>query len=262
MWLLEGLGKMRFLTTSQLGRLYFNGSRWSPNKRLRKLLDAGYLKVWVRNLSEENIYSITRNGIYAIENENMTLPLETKIPSGLDGNLQHLLSINEVRTSLALSLPEANGEIIWWRSDWELRSLGRDRIIPDGLFLIKWHGFKEQAYALEVDNNTKSARNFLRKILAYVSFQARGMGIYGISEPIVLVGCSQPKWMERYRVAIKQLGPANSIWFATIDEIKRDVATGSVWINGTDKKCSLRELSFYPYCKEGRLDESNIFQRT
>src|SRR5689334_4959614 len=116
MWLLEGLGKMRFLTTTQLARLYFNGSRWSPNKRLRKLLDARYDKTCVRNLSEENIYSITRNGINAIENENMTLPFETKIPSSLDGNLEHLLTINEVRTSLTLTLPEANGEITWWRS--------------------------------------------------------------------------------------------------------------------------------------------------
>ena len=40
-WLLEALGKMRFLETRQIARLAFGGSRWAANKRLRKLLDRG-----------------------------------------------------------------------------------------------------------------------------------------------------------------------------------------------------------------------------
>jgi hypothetical protein len=250
LWLLEGLAKMRFLTTSQLAKLYFNGSRWSANKRLRKLLDASHLKAWVRNLSEENIYSITRNGLSAVENGNISLPLETKIPYGLDGNLEHLLTINDVRTSLALDLPQANGEIAWWRSDWELRSHGRERIIPDGLFLIKWHGLKEQAYALEVDNNTKSSRNFLKKILAYASVQSRGTGIYHVSDPVILVVGSDYKWLGRYRDSAKQLRLKPSVWFATAKEIKDVSAAGAIWLNGLEKKYSLRDLTFLPYSKD------------
>src|SRR5262249_5747231 len=147
-WILEALAKMRFLTTSQLAKLYFNGSPWYPNKRLRRLLDAGLVKAWVRNLAEENIYSITRSGLAAGENRDETSAL-TKIPYRLDENLAHLLAINDVRTALAVALPESNAEILWWRSDWELRSHGRERIIPDGLFVIKWNGVKDQAYALE-----------------------------------------------------------------------------------------------------------------
>jgi len=256
LWLLEGLAKMRFLTTGQLAKLYFDGSRWSANKRLRKLLDAGHLKAWVRSLSEENVYSITRSGIKAIENGNVELPLETKMPHGLDGNLEHLLIINDVRTSLVSDLPEVGGEIVWWRSDWELRSHGRERIIPDGLFLIKWQSLKEQAYALEADNNTRSSRNFMRKILAYASFQNRGHGIYGIPDPIILVGCSDRKWMERYRVCIKQLRSNRRVWFATIEEIKREGATGAIWANGEERKYSLRELTLCPYRKDKCDDES------
>jgi|SRR5215469_4476309 len=250
LWLLEGLAKMRFMTTSQLAKLYFNSSRWSANKRLRKLLDAGHLKAWVRKLSEENIYSITRNGIHAIENENVSLPLETKIPYSLDGNLEHLLTINDVRTSLALDLPEANGEILWWRSDWELRSHGRERIIPDGLFLIKWHGLKDQAYALEVDNNSKSSRNFLKKILAYASVQSRGTGIYQIADPVILVVGSDNKWLGRYRDSAKQLRLQPRLWFATPDDLKDEGAASAVWLNGAEQKYSLRDLTFLPYSKD------------
>jgi hypothetical protein len=250
LWLLEGLAKMRFLTTGQLAKIYFNGSRWSANKRLRKLLDGGHIKAWVRNLSEENVYSITRNGLLAVENGNVSLPLETKIPYSLDGNLEHLLTINDVRTSLALDLPEANGQILWWRSDWELRSHGRERIIPDGLFLIKWHGLKDQAYALEVDNNTKSSRNFLKKILAYASVQNRGTGIYQMADPVILVVGSDYKWLGRYRDSAKQLRLKPRLWFATTKEIKDVSAAGAIWLNGAEEKYSLRDLTFLPYSKD------------
>ena len=61
-WLLGALGRMRFLTTSQLAQLGFGGSRWAANKRLRRLLDAGLVRVWVRDLAKENIYSLDRAG--------------------------------------------------------------------------------------------------------------------------------------------------------------------------------------------------------
>jgi len=255
LWLLEGLAKMRFLTTRQLGKLYFNGSRWYPNKRLRRLLDAGLVKAWVRNLAEENVYSITRSGFAAIENGNATSRPKIKIPYGLDENLPHLLAINAVRASLAVTLPDANGEIVWWRSDWELRSHGRERIIPDGLFLVKWHGVKEQAYALEVDNNTRSTRNFLKKILAYDGLQSKAGKIYGIADAIILVSAADPKWLERYRASIKQLRLDRRIWFAPVEQIEREGASAAVWVNGSEKTYSLRDLTFCPYRKDRRFSE-------
>ena len=62
-WLLEALTKMRFLSTRQIANLYFEGSRWNANKRLRRLFDAGLLQVWVRRLSEDNIYAISPKGL-------------------------------------------------------------------------------------------------------------------------------------------------------------------------------------------------------
>src|SRR5215475_11015256 len=61
--IIEALAKTRFLTTSQLARLFFGSSRWSANKRLRRLLDFGLIKVWVRTLSEDNIYSLSVPGL-------------------------------------------------------------------------------------------------------------------------------------------------------------------------------------------------------
>ncbi len=71
LWILEGIAKMRFVTTGQIAKLYFP-SRWAARKRLRRLFDVGLLRVWVRNLSDENIYSLTRAGAIALEEHRAT----------------------------------------------------------------------------------------------------------------------------------------------------------------------------------------------
>ena len=80
--ILEAVGKLRFTTTSQLARLYFD-SRSGANKRLQKLLDAGLVKVWLRQLADENVYSLTRAGLKALDAGGVSVPRE------LDGNLEH-----------------------------------------------------------------------------------------------------------------------------------------------------------------------------
>src|SRR5437016_8956555 len=40
------------------------------------LLDAGLLKVWVRQLAEENIYSLTREGLNALDASGIAVPRE------------------------------------------------------------------------------------------------------------------------------------------------------------------------------------------
>src|SRR5437773_747626 len=109
---------MRFLATAQLGRLGFGGSRSAANKRLRKLLDAGFVRVWVGNLAEDNIYSLNQPGAKLLSEMGEEGSAWTA-PRALDGNLEHLLAVNEVRISFALTLPRAHGEIAWWRPEWE-----------------------------------------------------------------------------------------------------------------------------------------------
>src|SRR6266404_6314490 len=115
LWILEALAKMRFVTTMQLARLFFAASRWAANKRMRKLLDAGLVKVWIRNLSQDNVYSLTRKGLTALDRDGAALDQEIRLPRELDGNLDHLIAINEVRIVLALGLG-AGAEILWWKS--------------------------------------------------------------------------------------------------------------------------------------------------
>jgi DNA-binding transcriptional ArsR family regulator len=186
-WLLEALAKMRFLPTSDLARLLFGGSRSAANKRLRRLFDAGLVRVWLRSLSEENVYSLTRAGLNAVRsNEQVAAQIfSAKVPRGLDGKLDHLLAINRVRIALATTLPEAGGELTWWRSDWELCGHGGDRIAPDALFAVWWPDGREQAFSLEVDRRTRGVRRFLEKVLRYRSQAYRLAALHGVRKFII-----------------------------------------------------------------------------
>jgi hypothetical protein len=262
-WILEGLAKMRFLTTSQMGKLYFGGSRWSANKRLRKLLDAGLITVWVRSLSQDNIYSLTRKGLEGFFEKTVSENSPIKIPRELDGNLNHLLGINEVRIALALGFFPAGGKILWWKSDWELRTSKREQLIPDAIFTIRWENGNEQAYALELDNRSKSPRNFLKKIVGYASRKFQRDGMYSLADATVLVVGTNSKWLERYRLAAGAVGIRIDLWFTTLEDLKTKRSNDAIWQpSNSDEKYSLRDLSFFPYSKDGRAYENVVFQGT
>jgi len=249
-WLLEALAKMRFLTTGQISGLGFGGSRWAANKRLRKLLDAGLVRVWVRHLAEENVYSIDRMGARQLGDpqDDEKAP---RIPRGLDANLDHLLAINEFRIALALGLEKAAGEIAWWRSDWELRGNVRACVVPDAFFAVRWAG-EERSYVLEADNNTRSVRQFLKKLLSYASLLERGGGAYRAANLNMLVVTRDAGWLERYRQALRILPIRSHVWFTTLAEAKEERAVGRIWKRtGEDSEYSLQELSSLPYGKEG-----------
>ena len=246
-WLLEALAKMRFLTTGQIAVLGFEGSRWAANKRLRKLLDGGLVCAWVRHLAEENVYSVDRMGARRL-GDGKEAP---RVPRGLDGNLDHLLAINQFRIALALGLEKAAGEIAWWRSDWELRGNVRACIVPDAFFAIRW-AREERIYVLEADNNTRSARQFLRKLLGYASLLEQGGGAYRVSDLRVLVVTRDAGWLERYRQSLRILPMKSQVWFTTLAEAKEERAVGRIWKRtDEDIEYSLQELSTLPYGKDG-----------
>jgi len=254
-FILEALAKMRFLETLQLARLAFDGSRWAARKRLRKLLDAGVVRVWVRDLARDNVYSLTRGGAARLASDS---EIAWPVPRGLDGNLDHLLAINEVRISLALSLEEVGGEIRWWRSDWELRAPARGHIVPDALFALGWVGMGHlETFALEVDNATRSPRRFLGKLLKYGALRVRGRALYGAQDFLLLVVGRDERWVERYRQALARLRLGLFVFFATLPGVGREGAAGSIWRPaGGEETYSLQSLASLPYGKEGTAEES------
>src|SRR5262245_44053244 len=216
---LEAVAKSRFATTTQLACLYFNGSRWAANKRLRKLLDAGLLRVWVRSLSEENVYTLTRRALKHVDGDGVTVPRE------LDGNLAHTLMLNDVRIHFALGLERLGAKLFWWRSEWELRSHGRERVIPDALFAVEQKGLVT-VFALEVGNQTRYPKGLLRKVLTYRTASE----IYGQKKYGVLVVGRDDRMLERYRLRVQASGLGRNSWFTSLGEVAD--FTQAIWKSG------------------------------
>lgn len=250
LWILEGLMKMRVLQTRQLATLYFGGSCAAANKRLRKLFDAGYIRSWLRNLSEDNLYTVTRLGIRTLQEQSDCVISDTA-PTGLDGQIDQVLAINQVRISLAQQLEQLGGSLIWWFSDWDLRAHHRERIIPDALFGI---ALEEIAHvmSLEVDNNTRSLKRFVAKMRGYATAREQHKALYGHTDYTVLIVGTESATTDRYRRSLDARRFGNWVWMTTIDAIDSDSPETPVWKPpGSEIRYSLPDLLFYPYRKDG-----------
>jgi hypothetical protein len=122
--------------------------------------------------------------------------------------------LNDVRIHLAMGLECIGSSLAWWRSEWELRSHGRERVIPDALFAVE-RGGVEHVFALEVENDTRYPQGILRKLLGYRACP----GLYGEKHYRVLIVGRDARMLERYREAVLASGLGRHSWFAFVDDI-------------------------------------------
>ncbi len=249
-WLLEALAKMRFLTTTQIQTMCF-GTRSATNKCLRRLLNAGLVRVWVRSLSGDNVYSLANSGRLVLANEGAA-DERYRVPRGLDRNLEHLLAINTVRVHLARGLDATGGAILSWRSDWELRTPRLRRIVPDAHFDVGWDDQVHATFALEVEHQTRTPQRFLKKVYGYTASHWQPSD----TPEIVLVVGHDPVWLERYRARVAHVRASLPVWFASLHDVTSD-PTGAIWRAAASAvPHSLRELAGLPYSKEGTPGEN------
>jgi hypothetical protein len=122
--------------------------------------------------------------------------------------------------------------------------------VPDALFAVAWNG-ERRAYLLEVDNDTRSARRFLKKILAYIAALRTRRELFGFAAVTILVVCRDPLWLERYRAAVRPLGRTLPIFFAALPQLGPGTALDRVWRTAEEGvRYSLRDLPFLPYGEE------------
>ena len=243
LWILEGLAKMRFLTTSHIARLYFGGARSITNRRLRRLRQARYVRAFSRGLNTDMIFSLLPAGSDAL-GEIVRSDAAPRCPRRLDGQIDHLLAINTVRIALAATL--IGGSLHDWQSDWELRRYASADTVPDARFKISWPEIGERSFALEVEYHTRSPRRFLSKMLRYAA--TRTGSLSSVDDTTVLVVGRHPVWLERYLRAMASLSDRHAVWFTTLTELERSGADGAIWRTcWTDQTVSLGALANCPH---------------
>jgi len=252
-WLLEALCRLRFLTTTQLLRLRFGASRSAINKRLRRLFDEGLVRVWVRCLESDNVYSLTVAGRAVLATDRGACSL----PRGLDRDLDHTLAINDVRIALAATLPALGAELLSWLSDCDLRPHRSARLVPDARFTIRWSNGSETSFYLEVDRNTRSAAALQRKLIAYRAMTYRHIDSCGFGNDVILVVAHHPAWLARYRVHAAHSALSLPVWFATLADVVAHGATSDIWCKASDEQAhSLAVLADLQNGSEGPAPEA------
>jgi len=260
-WLLDALARMRFLTTGQLLRLGFGQSRSAVTKRLRQLFDAGFLRVWLRSLESENLYTLTRAGRSALARNGG--PAAADVPRALDRDLDHTLAVNDVRVAVATTLPALGAELASWQSDWDLRPHRAPRYIPDGRFAVRWRDASQTIFNLEVDRNSKSPAAFLRKLLAYRAAAYRHTLLGADSATTVLAVIHGPSMLARYEGQVQCARLNLAVWFALLDDAVAHGATGAIWhAPGSGKQLRLPDLATLPSRSEPLAQKTAVLPGT
>jgi DNA-binding Lrp family transcriptional regulator len=186
--ILVALAQMLLLSTSTLTRLFFD-SKGTCQKRMRKLFDEGLVRAVVIDLAAENRYALTRLGYALLEKAlpGETIPAFRSPPRVGRRGLAHLDLLNHVRIAVALGAGMHDATLIRFVPDWDLRSIDqRAEIIPDALIILR-RDPHDWSIALEIDCSTESRGVFGRKLLRYRQCANKGVAIFGVHNPLVLV---------------------------------------------------------------------------
>lgn len=166
--LLESLAALRVMTTQQVQRLLFPSEQIAL-RRIRRLTEAGYLRMETSAASSHRLVILTRGGHEAI-GERAPSPWR-RGRSALF--LQHRLGVNAFRLSVGQSCARRSGlELLGFVADGEAQpgesgmqprrvlqgALGPDGHVPDGMFVLR-RGERTALFFFEYDRGTEVLGN-------------------------------------------------------------------------------------------------------
>lgn len=246
----------RYLTRSQLQRLFGIGCVTRINLRLRKLWDHRYLeRRFLPNVagSAEAIYLLGNNGVSVVANmlgidaeevlQNRALNLAIK-----ETTLPHDLAVNDFQIAITKEIDaDKRFELKRW---WDPReceqpfkvSSGNETytttLRPDGLLQILFGG-QLYSFFVELDLSTSGLRKLKDKFVGYAQFLQLGLAkeAFGISKFYLLVITRTPERRENLRTLANEAN-AQFTWLATEAELKVSPLTAAVW-----RRCGQEALS-------------------
>jgi len=237
----------RYLTRSQIQRLFRMKCVTRINIRLRKLFDHNFLDRHFRPTvtgSSQAVYFLGKNGISIVTN---TLKIDDKKiwrrrRSDLavkDISLDHNLQVNNFRINLARSIENNHRfELVKWLDarDCEYKSdpLQRGKRIitslrPDGYFELLYQKEK-YAFFVEIDLSTSNYAKLRSKFERYIVFAKKQLYKKKYKRELfyVLVATNSKSRAEKLHRLAGKLKP-EMFWFATLQEIEHDILFGPIW---------------------------------
>src|SRR5439155_5846455 len=167
--LIRVLDPARWLTTRQIQQHYFShASANACQKRLRKLAEADVIANVRPSRTTQSLWRIGGKGICRLQAEGI---LVRGVPKRMPGNLDHFLTINELRLWFMRQFQGNDYTLKFFLAEWELKPGRQLQVIPDALASIE-AGSTSSLIALEVDLRTETPGFFKRtKLENYGEFR-------------------------------------------------------------------------------------------
>jgi Replication-relaxation len=149
----------RWLSTSQLQRLYFPGATLNAvQKRLRKLSDEGFLRAHREDLLSEAIHTVGPKGKTIVEGRGIDDAVTAEVPR----QVAHLRGVNDIR----IAVETGAVRVAYFFAYWQLANLGWNHaVIPDAIFAVRVP--ERRSFAVEYDRLTEGLEVLASKLATY-----------------------------------------------------------------------------------------------
>jgi len=199
-------GLCRWLTTTQAGRSYFPGATANAvQKRLRKLVEAGYLRSHRESLLSEALHAPGPKAKAIFEEKGVEYAGASDVPR----QVAHLVGVNDIR----IAVETATIPVAYFFAHWQIGGLGWPHpVIPDAVFgLLAPH---RRNFVVEYDRATESSSVLVAKLCAYHE------GLPGFPIEAVVIVTERDRRMESLRREIRKRDLSVRVLMAPLAELQ------------------------------------------
>jgi len=151
----------QWLTTNQIHALFFKDKTLDAvRKRLRKLVEANYLKALQTRYFIDSFHALDDAGVSVMRVTRPNIQIHRTVPE----HLEHLTAINDVRIAVETS----DSKLRFFYAHWELSALGwKYPVIPDAAFSVVTD--RTSTCMVEIDRGTELNRDIQKKFECYAT---------------------------------------------------------------------------------------------
>jgi len=180
-------------------------------KRIRKLVEAGYLDAIETRVCSDNLLILGREGQRQLQQHGWNVELRKEIPK----DLAHHRGVVDLRIAIERGLERMPGLLLrYFYAYWELgRFAWSYPVIPDAIFSVR-NAYTAQA-ALEFDRRTETLGVFAQKLLQYRQLLHR--------HPMttIIVVAEKSKDVGRLQQGLEQVGTRIPLLIVALEELKQ-----------------------------------------
>ena len=210
--LLHSIAACQVLATGQVHQWYFgNVSLNMAQKRLRKLVEGGYLDAIETKVCTDNLLVLGKEGQRQLQQHGWNMELKKEIPK----DLAHHMGVVDMRIAIERGLEHMPGlQLRYFYAYWELgRFAWSYPVIPDAIFSVR-NACTAQA-ALEFDRKTETLGVFAQKLLQY------RLLLHRHPMSTIIVVAEKAKDVERLQQGLEQVGSRIPLLIVALQEFKQ-----------------------------------------